>query len=50
MRILIGYCHDALRPYLETLTLDNGREFARPLELERKLDLPIYFAHPYYSW
>jgi IS30 family transposase len=33
-----------------SLTLDNGREFARPLELERKLDLPIYFAHPYHSW
>lgn len=34
----------------QSLTLDNGREFARPLELEKKLDLPIYFAHPYHSW
>ena len=33
-----------------SLTLDNGREFARPLELEKKLDMPIYFAHPYHSW
>jgi IS30 family transposase len=33
-----------------SLTLDNGREFARPIELEQKLDLPIYFAHPYHSW
>jgi IS30 family transposase len=33
-----------------SLTLDNGREFARPMELERKLDLPIYFAHPYHAW
>jgi len=33
-----------------SLTLDNGREFARPMELEKKLDLPIYFAHPYHSW
>jgi len=33
-----------------SLTLDNGREFARPRQLERKLDLPIYFAHPYHSW
>jgi len=32
------------------LTRDQGREFARPLELERKLDLPVYFAHPYHSW
>jgi len=34
----------------QSLTLDNGREFARPLELEKKLDLPIYFAHPYHAW
>jgi len=33
-----------------TLTLDNGREFARPKELERKLRLRVYFAHPYHSW
>jgi len=33
-----------------SLTLDNGREFARPIELEKKLDLPIYFAHPYHAW
>jgi len=33
-----------------SLTRDNGREFARPVELEKKLDLPVYFAHPYHSW
>ncbi len=33
-----------------SLTLDNGREFARPIALEKKLDLPVYFAHPYHSW
>jgi IS30 family transposase len=33
-----------------SLTLDNGREFARPMELERRLDLPLYFAHPYHAW
>ncbi len=33
-----------------TLTLDNGREFARPKTLEHKLTMPIYFAHPYHSW
>jgi transposase, IS30 family len=32
------------------LTLDNGREFARPIELERQLNMPVYFAHPYHSW
>jgi len=34
----------------QSLTLDNGREFARPIELERKLGLPVFFAHPYHSW
>ena len=33
-----------------TLTLDNGREFARPAELERRLCLQIFFAHPYHAW
>jgi len=33
-----------------SLTLDNGHEFARPVELEKKLDLLVYFAHPYHSW
>ena len=32
-----------------TLTLDNGREFARPTELARRLRLDVYFAHPYHS-
>jgi len=30
--------------------VDNGHEFARPTELEKKLDLPIYFAPPYPAW
>lgn len=34
----------------QSLTLDNGREFARPIQLEKKLAMPIYFAHPYHSW
>jgi IS30 family transposase len=34
----------------QSLTVDNGREFARPIELEEKLAMPIYFAHPYHSW
>jgi IS30 family transposase len=33
-----------------TLTLDNGREFARPVELERRLSVQIFFAHPYHAW
>jgi IS30 family transposase len=33
-----------------SLTLDNGREFARPAELERRLRLHVFFAHPYQTW
>jgi IS30 family transposase len=33
-----------------TLTLDNGREFARPAELERRLAVQVFFAHPYHAW
>jgi IS30 family transposase len=33
-----------------SLTLDNGREFARPPELESRLSVPIFFAHPYHAW
>ncbi len=33
-----------------SLTLDNGREFARPTELEKKLEMPVYYAHPYHAW
>jgi len=33
-----------------SLTLDNGHEFARPIELERRLRLQVFFAHPYHSW
>ena len=43
----IGKLPDSKR---RSLTLDNGREFARPVELERRLSVKIFFAHPYHSW
>jgi len=43
----IGKLTDSKR---HSLTLDNGREFARPVELERRLSVKIFFAHPYNSW
>jgi IS30 family transposase len=33
-----------------TLTLDNGKEFAAHKSLSQALGLDIYFAHPYRSW
>lgn len=34
----------------QTLTLDNGSEFANFKELEKKTRLTIYFADPYAAW
>jgi IS30 family transposase len=33
-----------------TLTLDNGKEFAAHKALSQALAVDIYFAHPYHSW
>lgn len=35
---------------LETLTFDNGKEFAKFKRIEKKLGLRVYFAKPYHSW
>lgn len=34
----------------QTLTLDNGSEFANFKELEKKTRLAVYFADPYSAW
>jgi len=34
----------------QTLTVDNGKEFARFKELEDKTGLTVYFADPYSAW
>jgi IS30 family transposase len=34
----------------KTLTVDNGKEFARFKELESKTGLTVYFADPYSAW
>jgi IS30 family transposase len=35
---------------LETMTADNGKEFADFKKLETELGLSVYFARPYHSW
>lgn len=46
--------HDGLRRLpaekRQTLTTDNGREFARHRRLAKLLGLHVYFAHPYTAW
>ncbi len=34
----------------ETVTCDNGKEFALHEELSRELEADWFFAHPYHSW
>lgn len=44
---------ELLRPFqdkLETMTGDNGKEFAGHRQIAEALGLDFYFAHPYASW
>ena len=34
----------------KSLTLDNGKEFARHEQIERETSLVVFFARPYHSW
>ena len=38
------------RAMRQTLTVDNGKEFAQFKELEAKTGLKVYFADPYAAW
>ena len=42
-----------LRPYksqCQTITFDNGKEFAEHAFIAASLGAQVYFAHPYHSW
>jgi IS30 family transposase len=36
--------------HAETITADNGKEFAKHKTISKELDLAFFFAHPYASW
>jgi IS30 family transposase len=38
------------KPYLRTITSDNGKEFAAHKVISEALGIDFYFAHPYHSW
>ncbi|MEM8523606.1 MAG: IS30 family transposase [Bacteroidota bacterium] len=38
------------KPFIMTITSDNGKEFARHQSIAQALNLDFYFAHPYHSW
>ena len=35
---------------LQTITSDNGKEFAMHEKVAKELNIEFYFAHPYHSW
>ena len=39
-----------LKPFVFTMTADNGKEFAGHQELKAVLGAQVYFAKPYHSW
>ena len=38
------------KPYLHTITSDNGKEFALHEHIAKQLDIQYYFTHPYSSY
>ena len=38
------------KPYLHTITADNGKEFSGHQEVAESLSIDYFFAHPYHSW
>ena len=45
IKLLLPY-----KEYVHTITTDNGTEFAEHEYISEKLNVDIYFAHPYSSW
>lgn len=38
------------KPFLNTITSDNGKEFSKHQDIATTLDVEYYFANPYCSW
>jgi transposase, IS30 family len=41
---------NSFKPYVLTITADNGGEFSQHEQIAAALETRIYFAHPYHSW
>jgi len=41
---------DKFKDWVHTLTLDNGKEFAKHEQVAQAIECKIYFAKPYHSW
>ena len=38
------------KPFIHTITSDNGKEFSSHMNIADALDIDYYFAKPYHSW
>ena len=38
------------KPFIKTITSDNGKEFANHQAIAQELEIDYYFAQPYHSW
>lgn len=50
VKTVILECLQPLASMVQTLTYDNGKEFAQHQEISKELHCSGYFAHPYHSW
>jgi len=46
---IIGLLKD-WKPFIHTITSDNGKEFAQHEQIAEALNVAFYFAKPYHSW
>lgn len=37
-------------PYINTMTADNGKEFAQQKKIAKACEIEFYFTNPYCSW
>jgi len=41
---------DPIKAHVQTITADNGKEFAKHVEIAAALEATVYFANPYSAW
>ena len=41
---------EPIKPFVKSITFDNGKEFAKHKDMASKLECDTYFAKPYHSW
>ena len=48
--VIIGLLAGLPKSFLDSLTFDNGKEFAKFEQIKQALGIEVYFAKPYHSW